>query len=87
MDGRWILCIVTDVAEIVGVAMQKWAWSQFFASVSSSVPHLFLTRLATMLFLLSYLSRSSRLALSNVSSSSLSNDRLHRIHGIDSTMT
>ena len=29
--GRWILCVVADVAEIVGVAMRKWAWPQNFA--------------------------------------------------------
>ena len=41
--GRWILCVVTDGAEIVGVAMQKkWAWPQTFARVSLSVPHPFL---------------------------------------------
>ena len=37
--GRWILCIVVDVAEIVGVAMQKWAWPPNFAWVSLSVSY------------------------------------------------
>ena len=38
-------CVIADVAEIVGVAMQKWAWPQNFRAL---VPHPFLIRLATM---------------------------------------
>ena len=43
--GRWILCVIVDVAEIVGVAMKKnGCGPKIFAREA----HLFLTRLATM---------------------------------------
>ena len=52
MHGRWILCVVADVAKTVGVPMQKMGvapnFRTRFARVSSSVPHQFLIRLATM---------------------------------------
>ena len=35
--GRWILCIVTDVAEIVGVAMQRNGCGLKISRVSSVI--------------------------------------------------
>ena len=52
--GRWIFMHSRGRCQIVGVAMQKWAWPQNYARVSSSVPHPFLIRLATMMIYTSF---------------------------------